>query len=761
MTNSSYNNVIDTLHWLRSNNFVPVPLKYSSKHVLHKETFQSNYNPSDSLWHEQQLNIGVLTGPKRNGPLDIDLDCPEAIALAPYFLPDTGAMFGRASKPASHYLYKTDFPSPDFQTAIYRDPSEKNTLQGSSILFEMRGNNSQTMMPGSIHDSGEQVQWLLSQHTIATIEYAPLLKASKLLAAACLAARYMWLDGYRHETTMQLAGIFTQLERPIEDCEHFIRALIAYSGTDDPAHFATIKTTYNRASNDRAKKASFSLRKRFGPTNPHMVKLFLELLGLEDNIWLEELNEKYACVLLADRYRVAILAPRAGGEVRFISTEDFKKYLEGEYAPFKKWSKTENAFVTVQKPKADAWLVNPNRLKFERVEFIPGSQPANTETLNKFTGWPLAPINNPSGCAAFIEYTKHLAENNPDHIKWILTFFAHILKTPLDKQRSALVIIGPQNIGKSVYVTYFGKILGRYHLSIADALKIHGRFNAHLEQCLLLHSDEAIYGQDKKHRSIIKDLISSKSLAFEAKYQGVWTAPSYLRLVYTSNDDYAAPVELGDTRHSIFSMKNNVPPHDLVQALYDEGVANGPACLMQYLLDYDYNPSVLQNSLKSKVKAIAVVNSLDAADIYWFNKLTEGELLPPILRWAQDDVIYTWPNEVSRLALYAEYLQYTKNVQRAAPLSSFAFFRKLGIWTNTSPTFKVKKYINPHENDLSKPQWVREMYSGLHQTLLAFPELDICRAAFEKYSGQNYEWQKIVPDCEIEQTSATIEAPSY
>jgi hypothetical protein len=53
-------------------------------------------------------NIGVILGPSSKGLTDIDLDSPEAIAIAPYLLPRTKAIFGRASKRASHWLYYTD-----------------------------------------------------------------------------------------------------------------------------------------------------------------------------------------------------------------------------------------------------------------------------------------------------------------------------------------------------------------------------------------------------------------------------------------------------------------------------------------------------------------------------------------------------------------------------------------------------------------------------------------------------------------------------
>jgi len=43
-------------------------------------------------------NVGVILGQPSGNLTDIDLDCPEAIALAPHILPPTGAVFGHADE---------------------------------------------------------------------------------------------------------------------------------------------------------------------------------------------------------------------------------------------------------------------------------------------------------------------------------------------------------------------------------------------------------------------------------------------------------------------------------------------------------------------------------------------------------------------------------------------------------------------------------------------------------------------------------------
>jgi len=53
----------------------------------------------------QTGNVVVVTGARSRGLVDIDLDCPEAVALAELYLPVTEAIFGRPEKPQSHRIY--------------------------------------------------------------------------------------------------------------------------------------------------------------------------------------------------------------------------------------------------------------------------------------------------------------------------------------------------------------------------------------------------------------------------------------------------------------------------------------------------------------------------------------------------------------------------------------------------------------------------------------------------------------------------------
>jgi len=106
---------------------------------------------------EQQLpryfagrqNVGVLLGEPSRWLVDVDLDHLLAVELAPEFLPPTDAIFGRASKPRSHWLFYSSQPVRTKQWGINRD----------STIVELRSTGLQTVFPGSMHPTGEPIQW--------------------------------------------------------------------------------------------------------------------------------------------------------------------------------------------------------------------------------------------------------------------------------------------------------------------------------------------------------------------------------------------------------------------------------------------------------------------------------------------------------------------------------------------------------------------------------------------------------------------------
>jgi hypothetical protein len=130
-------------------------------------------------------NLGLILGVLSGETADVDLDCPEALALAPLYLPSTGAIFGRASKPMSHWLYTALGATYE----AFADP-----LTGD-ILIELRaqgrtGGAHQTLLPPSVTD-GERREWLGDIIAPAVLDAVFLRTAIAWLSIGSLVMRYV------------------------------------------------------------------------------------------------------------------------------------------------------------------------------------------------------------------------------------------------------------------------------------------------------------------------------------------------------------------------------------------------------------------------------------------------------------------------------------------------------------------------------------------------------------------------------------------
>lgn len=146
-----------------------------------------------SAYFNDGTNVGVVCGPSSEWRVDIDLDCSEAVAAAPYILPRTGLRHGRASKRTSHYWYVCK----DAKTTKFQGPG--------GMMLEIRAAGSQTVVWPSIHPSGEQYEWEeQNEPTLLTPE--ELTRAAAYLAIVSLLSRH-WPDrGSRNDACLALAG---------------------------------------------------------------------------------------------------------------------------------------------------------------------------------------------------------------------------------------------------------------------------------------------------------------------------------------------------------------------------------------------------------------------------------------------------------------------------------------------------------------------------------------------------------------------------
>src|SRR5262249_40361574 len=136
----------------------PVPVSRRTKKPFEKawQTLRATEETVTSRF-SRTVNVGVQMGPMSGGLTDVDLDCREAMLVASMLLPESNNVFGRASKPCSHWLY----------SSTLADKIAKASLQfkdiDGSMMLELRvgggDKGSQSVFPGSVHESGEAIEW--------------------------------------------------------------------------------------------------------------------------------------------------------------------------------------------------------------------------------------------------------------------------------------------------------------------------------------------------------------------------------------------------------------------------------------------------------------------------------------------------------------------------------------------------------------------------------------------------------------------------
>ncbi len=170
-------------------------------------------------------NIGLLLGSPSHDLVDVDLDAPEAVAAAETFLPNTDRIHGRPGKPRSHYWYTS--PVPATKNFEYVEGKDDKTM-----LVEIRSTGRQTLVPPSLHPSGEKYEWY-AEGDPAQVDAETLTAAVSRVAACALLARKWPGKGVRHEASLALAGALVRAGWTDQDIAQFIEAVTRIAGDED------------------------------------------------------------------------------------------------------------------------------------------------------------------------------------------------------------------------------------------------------------------------------------------------------------------------------------------------------------------------------------------------------------------------------------------------------------------------------------------------------------------------------------------------
>lgn len=231
---------------------------------------------------DQPCNIGAVLGEPSGDRVDADLDADETLPIADWFLPRTGALFGRKSKPRSHRFYTAHL-----KTVKYRDPvSADDDGDDRAMLLEIRSTGSQTVLPGSTHASGEAIEWEngdgVTVPEATAVEPETLLKRAGMLAATALFGRYYPGPGTRHDFDLAVSGALLGSGLDCADVVLMVQgAAVAAGLPEEPRRAQAVADTVRKIADHEEVTGWPTVAELLGPHGAAIVKAVKKWLGLK------------------------------------------------------------------------------------------------------------------------------------------------------------------------------------------------------------------------------------------------------------------------------------------------------------------------------------------------------------------------------------------------------------------------------------------------------------------------------------------------
>jgi hypothetical protein len=364
-----------------------VPLNPGEKRASVK--WQSTTSkPSD---FNDDSNIAVKMGDVSNGLVDVDCDHPFAVASAKELLPITGRVFGRSSKPSSHYL----FLCPGIKSTTFTDIRDSN----GAMLVEIRSTNTFTMFPPSIHPSGEPVMWEIERDLL---ERTPeeMYNDVRAVALACLLGIHYPGHGNKHFAIGQyLPGFLLQAKLDPVLVKMIIRTAAQLAGDQDwPDREKAINATIDKFKRGEPVAGGPKLADALGSEVVAKMRAWLKMADLDK---LEEMNEKHFFVRMNTKSVIG-----REDDPRGVVFQPVKE-LYPEYANQLVQVGVDKNGNAAFSPLFESWLKSPSRRSFSRVTFAPPPMEAGHNEYNLWKGFAV----EPSAMGSCTKYLEHLAQN--------------------------------------------------------------------------------------------------------------------------------------------------------------------------------------------------------------------------------------------------------------------------------------------------------------------------------------------------------------
>ena len=199
------------------------------------------------------------------------------------------------------------------------------------------------------------------------------------------------------------------------------------------------------------------------------------------------------------------------------------------------------------------WLAHRDRLQFREVTFRPGEPKVVHECLNLWQSWGVEA--KPGDWSLIREHiVEVLAGGNAEFAEYIVCWIAWSIQNPGAPAEVALVLIGEKGAGKGTLVRFLQRIFGAHAFKVTSREEVIGKFNGHLQDCVLFVADEAYWGGDKRCVGRLQGMITETTLPIERKGIDLIQVPNCLHIVMLAEPGWVIPAGRFERRYAALAV---------------------------------------------------------------------------------------------------------------------------------------------------------------------------------------------------------------
>lgn len=687
-----------------------VVLRPRSKAPVHEGWQVSTIKPEDvATVFPAGSNVGIILG---EGLGDVDLDAPEAVAMADVFLPATPAEYGRRSKPRSHRVYRTDLEAPS-----------RITFEDGSMVLELRGKNHQSMVPPSTHPSGEAVQWTEGEpKEPAAVPFGDLRRRCTLLAIAVVFARRWPAVGTRNDTALAVAGFLLESGCSIEETRTVMGAVARAADTDDwRERVATVDATARKMAAGEPCTGGPRLAELLTGDGGQAVKTIRKWLGDGE-------KPSAAPPDLLDRMNAKYFVARVGGKV---IAGDESDPAELVLMPRHEFVALDPTRITVSEkktvPVGQWWLDQTGRRQYGRIVFMPPPQRSRRTDYNLWKGFALEP--RPGVWTVLRTHLLEVwCEGHEDRLHYVLDWFALVAQRPGTPAEIALVLRGGRGTGKSLPVREIGRQwFGKHFAHVSSAGHLTGRFNAALSAKCLVFADEAFWAGDRTAERELKRLITEPTLTIERKGIDPVEEANCIHLIIAGNEDHLVPAGVDERRFAVLDVSDaRQGDMEHFRALAQEFAAGSAAAFLHEMQQRDFDIDRVKAGLQTEAFAEQKLLSLDSVSKFWHGCLMAG-------RTSETDT--AWRRVVELGKLHHAYCEAAGRVGERRRSTE----TELGMKLRRLLPLGFRKFRATTERPLFDDAVPLTM-ADRRAYFLELPSLAACRDAFDRHTRHRWDW---------------------